>query len=86
MPDLLKVKKLISKGFAYMGMINEAQMRAVLLRQKLALAKKNGIDAAQIEDFQAKSRQIRRDLDKYSDKILKIHKELDSYGDFSELE
>ena len=83
MDSQIKIKRLIRQGFSYLGMIDEAKSRCLLLKQRF---QKTEISHDSNAKFNAEIGQIRFDLSKYSRKLKRIHKELEENGAFSKLE
>jgi uncharacterized protein YukE len=81
----IKIKRLIRQGFSYLGMIDEARSRCVLLKQKFQKNQSDFLFESN-DKFDAEMGQIRMDLSKYSRKLKRIHKELEENGAFSKLE
>lgn len=86
MDSQIKIKRLIRQGFSYLGMIDEARSRCVLLKQKFQKSQLTEFAIDSNDKFDAEIGQIRMDLSKYSRKLKRIHKELEENGAFSKLE
>jgi len=75
MSDFFKIQSLIQEGFSCLGMLNEAQSKCCLIKNKIENDFFN-------EDFDpsAEIDQISADIDTYSNKLFLLKKELKSYG------
>jgi len=80
-----QVHNLISKGFEYLGMINEARAKCIILKEKIQKKQQNSEDICLL-DLNKKINQINKDLNTYSCKLNKIYEELKSYEKISKLE
>jgi hypothetical protein len=75
MSDFLKIQSLIQEGFSCLGMLNEAQSKCCLIKNRIENDSLN-------EDFDPSPEisQISADIDTYSNKLFLLKKELRSYG------
>lgn len=82
-----QVKILVDKGFSYLGMINEAKLKCVLLKQRINKTKGSEVMVPHFtKNINAEMLQIRSDLAKYTHKLRKVREELREYGVLTELE
>jgi hypothetical protein len=72
------IKSLVDEGFRCVGMISEARSKCVMLKER--------IFQNTICDIDQKIIQINNDINKYSDRLSEVYKELQNYGTFSQLE
>lgn len=80
-----KANILINKGFEYLGMIDEARAKCILLKEKIQKIPKNS-NIAIFADLDKKIKQINQDLNTYSCKLDKVYEELKSYENVPKLE
>lgn len=75
MSDFLKIQSLIQEGLSCLGMLNEAQSKCCLIKNRIKNDSFN-------EDFDPSMQidQISADIDTYSNKLFLLKKELKSYG------
>jgi hypothetical protein len=82
-----QLKILIDKGFSYLGMINEAKLKCVLLKQRINKTKDSEVVVPHFtQNINAEMMQIKSDLAKYTHKLKKVREELREYGVVTELE
>lgn len=86
LPDK-KIKRMLQEAFCCFGMIAEAKTKCLMMKRSIRKEKMG--QSKVVLDHEAMNRsmsQIRKDLAKYSNRILKIHEELNSYGVFSNMD
>jgi hypothetical protein len=73
--NFLKIQSLIQEGLSCLGMLNEAQSKCCLIKNRIKNDSFN-------EDFDPSMQidQISADIDTYSNKLFLLKKELKSYG------
>lgn len=69
--DCLKIKKMINKASSYLGMLQEARMRCLLLKQKI-----KKIDSEDLSGFNMELKKIKSDIYKYSRKLKMVYEEI----------
>lgn len=82
-----KEKTLFNRGYAYLGMIREAEMRATLLKERVLKKSKNDeLDDETLNDIERELVQIEQDLDTYTRKLNRVSEELERHVKTTEME
>lgn len=76
---------LVNRGFSYLGMINEARAKCILLKQRVQLMRESSVFDLN-QNIENEMNQIKGDISKYTRKLEKVNEELKEYGFVSELE
>lgn len=76
---------LVNRGFSYLGMINEARAKCILLKQRVQLMRESSVFDLN-QNIENEVNQIKSDISKYTRKLEKVNEELKEYGFVSELE
>lgn len=76
---------LVNRGFSYLGMINEARAKCILLKQRVQLMRESSVFDLN-QNIENEMNQIKSDISKYTRKLEKVNEELKEYGFVSELE
>lgn len=80
-------ESLINEGFACLGMINEAGIKCLILKQRINKKHKEGsFTKPLIDGIRSEISQIEQDISKYSRKLKLIHKKLGNNGTIFDLE
>ena len=75
------IQGLIDKGFSYLGMINEAKSKCLILKDKIKrLDEKPEFLEETTSEILCQMLQIRKDINKYSEKLMGISKALRENG------
>lgn len=78
---------LVNRGFSYLGMINEARAKCILLKNRVQLMREDtDTDFDLYQSIEDEVKQIQSDISKYTRKLEKVNEELKEYGFVSELE
>ena len=72
------IKSIVDEGFSCIGMISEARSKCLILKE--IIMKKP------VFDIEQRISKINDDINKYSNRLLEVYKELQNYGTFSQLE
>lgn len=83
-----EIQNLINQGFGYMGMINEAKLKCLLLKKRIEkiLNQKPQNSKCTYNAIKSEVLEIQKDIHKYTHKLKIVENKLREHGIFTEVE
>lgn len=76
-----KVKSLLNKGYENFGMLQEAKIKCLMLKNKI---KEKNINKKEVVDIKMNILKIKEDINKYSKRVINISDKLKKYKEKNE--